>query len=58
MNRMKIEWWIFYIYSLVIGWALLIVMGPLDPILFLRGPRLIRRNARRHAYERAGVIAW
>jgi hypothetical protein len=58
MNRMKTEWWIFYLYSLTVGWVLLIIMGPLDPILFLRGPARIKQNARRHAYERAGVITW
>jgi hypothetical protein len=54
----KTEWWVFYLYSCAIGWALPLVMGPLDPVLFLYGPSRIRRNARRHAYERAGVITW
>jgi hypothetical protein len=55
---MKAEWWIFYLYSLVIGYACLMVLRPLDPTLFLDGPPKIRKTARRHAYERAGVIAW
>jgi hypothetical protein len=56
--RVKVEWWAFYLYSLAIGYACLMVLGPLDPTLFRDAPPKIRKTARRHAYERAEVITW